>query len=328
MSRVQISDLYTLEKGPFYYLDQLTVPMPWEEGASSADLDMLYLLDRSGEKLAGPLLTKQMADGALSETVKGKIASVIWSKFGLYWSKLWDLATVEYNPIENYDMTETHTGTETGLKTPTDWKSTETQTPMDWEETETQTPTNWKTTETQTPTEWKETETQTPTDWKSTETQTPTDWKSTTEGLDTDNASTTTSGVFGFNSSEAVPANTQETSAKNKSETEQTGTFETETEQTGTYQTERERTGTFETETEQTGTFSTSTQRTGTYETETEQSGTFEEKMTYNTTLQRHGNIGVQTTSDMISKELELWKWNFFDTVMADIDSVIALSLY
>ena len=94
----------------------------------------------------------------------------------------------KYNPIYNYDRHEVYSGSDTALKTPTDWVQTKTETPDNWKETTTQTPTNWKSTETQTPTNWKSTETQTPTNWEEetvksfdqyheTETQTPTDWE-------------------------------------------------------------------------------------------------------------------------------------------------------
>lgn len=45
-------------------------------------------------------------------------------------------------------------------------------------------------------------------------------------------------------------------------------------------------------------------------------------------TTTRSGNIGVTTTQQMLSADRELWKWNYFDQIYRDIDSVIALSFY
>lgn len=45
-------------------------------------------------------------------------------------------------------------------------------------------------------------------------------------------------------------------------------------------------------------------------------------------TLTRSGNIGVTTSQQMIQSEIELWQWNFFKTVFADIDSVCCLDIY
>lgn len=44
--------------------------------------------------------------------------------------------------------------------------------------------------------------------------------------------------------------------------------------------------------------------------------------------LKRAGNIGVQTSAQLISGELSLWQWNFIKGVMSDICETIALSVY
>ena len=45
-------------------------------------------------------------------------------------------------------------------------------------------------------------------------------------------------------------------------------------------------------------------------------------------TTERSGNIGVTTTQSMLSSEREVWKWNFFDQVYRDIDTVLSLPIY
>ena len=46
-------------------------------------------------------------------------------------------------------------------------------------------------------------------------------------------------------------------------------------------------------------------------------------------TLQRHGNIGVMSSQDLIRSEHDLWKWNFFmDVVFPDLDKVLTLQVY
>ena len=100
----------------------------------------------------------------------------------------------EYNPLHNYDSTEHKTGTETGLKTPTNWVQTTERTP-DLNRTETQTPTQWQKTSVDTASDYHETTTETPgtgrgfsdtesyTGYRETETQTPTNWTKTTTGV-------------------------------------------------------------------------------------------------------------------------------------------------
>lgn len=42
----------------------------------------------------------------------------------------------------------------------------------------------------------------------------------------------------------------------------------------------------------------------------------------------RAGNIGVTTTQQMIQQERELWIWNYFDQVFADLDNELALAFH
>lgn len=44
--------------------------------------------------------------------------------------------------------------------------------------------------------------------------------------------------------------------------------------------------------------------------------------------LTRSGNIGVTTSAQLLTGEIELWKWNFFYDVFKDIDSVFTISTY
>ena len=197
---------------------------------------------------------------------------------------------MKYNPIENYDATETKTGTETGLETPTNRKKTVTQTPTGWTQTETQTPTGWK-------------EKQTPNGWK--EKQTPTNWKETVEegkqtGENAPNyAGNNASKVVAFGATDPLLISENTTDISTKKETSQAGTFET------------ERLGTFETE--RLGTYQTQTTHTGIYTTEDALSGTLENKMTYDTTLNRHGNIGIASAPDLLMKDLQARCIDFVD---------------
>lgn len=44
--------------------------------------------------------------------------------------------------------------------------------------------------------------------------------------------------------------------------------------------------------------------------------------------LTRSGNIGVTTSQQMLQSEIELRKWNFYHTVMDDIDMLVVLKIY
>ena len=327
----KLNEVFTdfLTNGIFKSLQSFDVP--WKNENIDGVLDLDFFTNYAGEKTISPALNALLdEDGELSALNQAKLASLIYNKFKINWIREYQVLLAEYNPIENYSMVETHTGSDTRTETPEDWVKTETQTPNQWKQTETQTPTDWKETKTDTPTDWKETKTDTPTDWKETETQTPTNWKETTKGLQADNVADAENSVYAFNSSDPVKISESEAKTSSKSEVERTGTYETETERTGTYQTEVERSGSYETETERTGTYQTETSHTGTYETTSEQSGTYESKTEYDTELTRSGNIGVTTSVQMLRDHADFWSnWNFFQNVVfPDVSSIMALKIY
>ena len=304
--------------------------VPWKNEDIATQLDLAFFSNYGARQISPLVKTCLDENGKLTSAKQCLLASSIFNIHKVDWEKQYQTMLFEYNPIENYRMIETHTGSDTKTDTPDDWKETTTQTPTNWKSTETQTPTDWKETETRTPTDWKDTETKTPTNWKETETQTPTDWIETTEGLKADNTAHTANSIYAFNSTtDPAPVSESDAETDSKTTVERTGTFETEKETSGTFQTEVSHTGTFETETKRTGTFETETEQTGTFETKTEHTGTFESKTEYDTELQRSGNIGVTTSQQMIESERQLWTWNFFQNVVfKDITKMLALSIY
>lgn len=46
------------------------------------------------------------------------------------------------------------------------------------------------------------------------------------------------------------------------------------------------------------------------------------------TTMERSGNIGYQSYQNLLRQEIELWKWNFFEQVFEDCDSVLCLKVF
>lgn len=56
---------------------------------------------------------------------------------------------------------------------------------------------------------------------------------------------------------------------------------------------------------------------------ETETSGEFDDN---HRQLKRSGNIGVTTSQQMLLSEIELRKWNFYNMIMDDIDTIMCLA--
>lgn len=207
-----------------------------------------------------------------------------------------------YNPIENYDRTDEHTGYDTELETPDeDGRYHEiTQTPTGWKKESTQEPTNWKTEETQEPTNWKTEETQTPTNWK------------TEEKENKQQGASNTGKVV----NKVVPVNGS--TAQTVSETENDVNSLKSTEQLGSFKTTNETSGSYKTTSEQSGSFKTTDEQKGTFKTKDELVGTLEMKKTYNSQLRAHGNIGMASAQDLLEKELKVRMVDILKTVILE----------
>lgn len=247
-----------------------------------------------------------------------------------------DALLKKYNPIENYNSTEIHSGTDTKTQTPDEWMTTKTETPDNYKETTTQTPTNWQKqntksytnyheTETQTPTNWEtesektytdyhETETQTPTNWEKTDTQTPTNWSKT--GTDsftnyhetetqTPNGWTTDTTKMGTNNGGDVVNKVRPINAINAelvSETTSRNSENTSVEQKGTYSTDKTFAGTKAHTETQTGTYQTVSEQTGTYETDRTKTGTETDTVTQSGTYETdRTKTGTETDTEVQS---------------------------
>lgn len=89
----------------FSYLQSFDVP--WKGDNINTFLDTDYFYNQSGQKIISPMV-KMLLDesGELDATAFGILANVLYSRFGLRWSKIWATFVAEYNPINNYDMIE------------------------------------------------------------------------------------------------------------------------------------------------------------------------------------------------------------------------------
>lgn len=312
MTRAKLKDVFLdpISAGIFDTFQNLNVP--WKDEGIDESLD-LFFITNYGERLISPLTNTCLdTTGKLTVAKQTLLATAIVNLFGKNWTKEYAVLSAQYDPIENYSMEEKHTGNDTRLETPTNWKETTTEKPgVDgYSETETQTPTNWIESRKETVGDDGYTET---------ETQTPTQWEKTIESDKADNNVEGSTSLYAFNSSDPVPISKSETETDSKTTETQSGTYETKREISGEKDVDIERTGTYETKREIEGEKITETGHTGTYE----------DKTTYNSTLTRSGNIGVTTSQQMIEQEIELWKWNYFrDVVFPDVAKALTISLY
>ena len=281
--------------GIFYYLQNIE-GIPWGALNIENQLDFYYHLNHSGNKITSPLIDNFIESGVISVTNREEIANIIYALFGSTWERMWQVYVSEYNPINNYDLTEHYEGEEE-----TEHGTTETRT-----DNLTRTQTN-NLTDTRTPD-------LTTTETHNTETETVNEVD---ETIAPETTKTTEKSVYGFNSADAEPS---EVIAETDGglTTRNTDTTDTVT-NTGTITTDESGTDT----TRRTGTVTDA--NTGTQATAV----TGGDTRTNEHTLTRYGNIGVTTTQQMLQSEIALWQWNYFmNVIIPNIDGVLTIELY
>ena len=291
--------------GIFTDLDSLSPPWKNTEDTSAntqlvKNLNMAYHGSHSGDKNISPIVHKFLTSE--DANTRGKLANIIFTMFADKWSKLWDALEIEYNPLENYNMTETETPAEI-THTTTPAETTETITPA--ETTETVTPS--ETTETVTPAE-------------TTETVTPAETTETTKPAKI----TTENEVSAFNSSGY--SDNEKTTVTGDNNDKGSNKFEVDTAGTNKFEVDSAGTNKFEVDSAGTNKFEVDSAGTNKFEVDTAGSDVLTVQNARE--LTRSGNIGVTTSQMMLQSEIELRKWLYYQNVFNDIDTILTLSIY
>lgn len=81
------------------------VTLPWTESNSLLDIDYIYRW--SGHKSISPLVAHMLGnDPTMSTSGYNTLAGIIWSHFGLPWTRMYNALIENYDPLKNYDMVE------------------------------------------------------------------------------------------------------------------------------------------------------------------------------------------------------------------------------
>lgn len=108
-----LNDVFTNWKSGAFFQKIEDAGVPWKDYAgapTSVILDNEYFGNRSGRKNISPLVSAYLSNvGELDDSAQSLLASIIAYKFRENWKRLWNAYIAEYNPIHNYDMTETVT---------------------------------------------------------------------------------------------------------------------------------------------------------------------------------------------------------------------------
>ena len=323
MELTKLNDVYkdwATGDGVFTDLNSLDVPWKDEQNPNFyKNLNMAYHGAHSGDKNVSPVVYKFLKSE--DEGTREKLANIIFTMFSDKWVKLWDALQIEYNPLENYNMTEnetpaevTHTITPAEIDTTTTPASqTITHTPA--ETTETDTPTEY--TETDTPAETTETITpaETTTTTKPAKTTTENEISAFNSGSYVDDTKSTITGDDIDKGSESIDV---DTAGSNKLEVDTAGSNKLEVDTAGTHK--------FEVDESETTTNIINSNEVET--TRVNAVGTDALTVQNERTLTRSGNIGITTSQQMLSSEIELRKWIYYRGVFDDIDTILTLSIY
>ena len=86
--------------------------VPWAQAVLDGDISTTFLdigyYSHSSQKFTSPIMNNISEETPpLSTLERTNIAGMLVTLFNRKWKRIWDLANVEYNPINNYDMSET-----------------------------------------------------------------------------------------------------------------------------------------------------------------------------------------------------------------------------
>lgn len=104
---MKLNDVFIdyLNNGIFTFLNALDVP--WKEKNIYKQLNLQYHGNISGKKETSPLVDSLIVENNLTENSKTMLAISIFSIYSNKWSRLYNILSLKYEPIENYNMTET-----------------------------------------------------------------------------------------------------------------------------------------------------------------------------------------------------------------------------
>lgn len=119
MKKTKLIDIFEnpITDGIFSYIAEITPSVPWGSDVDSSTLDTEYFGNISGQKTIAPLvkniILKDSTTNKLTEANLQQLATLIYKLNYKMWVKEYATLNFEYDPISNYDMTETETGSGT-----------------------------------------------------------------------------------------------------------------------------------------------------------------------------------------------------------------------
>lgn len=283
------------------FTKMVTLGAPWTSEIGQ-DMDDAYFTMYSGIKNPSEFVTLHLNPGTeIANSLT--IARIIYGIYGDNWTRLWEAFKTKYTPIDNYNVQETVSTTRSSDRTVN--RTNDLTSTVDGTE-------------------------------KQTTEQDGTQGVTGTTGANTTTDSNGTSSLehgeqikrdaeaddytYGFNSAEKVATGARiETGTDVHSGTDTTTTTDHSASETS---------GTSKTDTvdHATGTVDIATKDVRADKVVDDTLDTIEGKEDIQRT--RQGNVGQNSYQELLRKEFELWRWNFFTQVFEDVDKFLVLSVY
>lgn len=293
---------------------------PWSAEVGQ-DMDDAYFTMYSGIKNPSEFVRLHLNPD--EETANSlTIARILYGIYGQNWTKMWEAMQTKYNPVENYNMQEIVSSTNSNDRTIN--KTNDLTSTIDTTSTQDSTKDNTSTEDTtQNGTENMTGSTTSDTTSDSNGTSSLEHGETITRSAQADNY------TYSFNSTDKVPTGTQEeTGTDTHSGTDTTTTTDhSVVNSDGTSKSDTTTSNTVKVEFtgnevgKVTGSENTARADKGAEDVTDSSTGKEDIERT------RSGNIGVTTTQQMLQQEFELWKWNFFTQVFEDCDKYLCLSV-
>lgn len=87
--------------------------LPWSDDLNAERLDIAYFGGHSGSKPISPIVSNIMSDSVLTENERLLLAQIAIDAWGVNWARMWNTLKAQYEPLENYNMTERGSDTDT-----------------------------------------------------------------------------------------------------------------------------------------------------------------------------------------------------------------------
>lgn len=284
---------------------------PWTAEIGKS-MDLSFFTMYSGLKIPSAFVSANTDNGVVNSQL---ISQVLWDLFGVNWKKLWDAYNIEYNPLDNYSVTESVKRDETNDRSID--KTGSLSSTVDGTVTRTYSDTTTTTLDHGHIIQTDDTGTS-----KTIESGT----SAVEHGQNIDTTGEVDSFTYGFNSTEKVPTAVETSTGNEQHSGTDTTTTSGTTDLNKTNSSIQTNSGLDTTKSVSSGESDDATKdvRADNTAEKTDDNATISETIDRT----RLGNIGQNSYQELLSQQFELWKWNFYWQVFADCDRVLCLSVF